>query len=403
MNRSTPRKNGDTSPLRQSLQHSRRSLRHGHPSPSRDVADSPSRQLLHEFHRLLIDKEQHLQDDLDEQIEKQAELHRAALAFAASEHKRVRKNAEIARERVELEIERERKRREQEEKDRLEKERQAKVAREAEERRRQRELLERQQREDAAKAAEERELQERRSRIEEQTKKEAEEAARKKQETDDAAKQRAKEAAANAAKAREEAQKAVPQVAPAAASAATVSIPTAQAPQSAAQPVQSTTGQSDSLQQEFEHVHKQYLHMHKKLKEMREHVITESKKIPALKTKLGDWRREIVKCMGQLTADKTKNRKPVSISKCIFLPNDLPPSDGANLRGPPGISQIHHPIRRRLLLPYLRPQPRVRATNSHARRPHLPTQHLRQINRHPIHLRNLRRRKDSRSRRRGGS
>ncbi|PSK37486.1 Tetratricopeptide repeat protein 1 [Elsinoe australis] len=312
MNRSTPRKNGDRSPLRQSLQDSRRSLRHGHPSPSRDAADSPSRQLLHEFHRLLIDKEQHLQDDLDEQIEKQAELHRAALAFAASEHERVRKNAEIARERVELEIERERKRREQEEKDRLEKERQAKVAREADERRRQRELLERQQREDAAKAAEERELQERRSRIEEQTKKEAEEAARKKQETDDAAKQRAKEAAANAAKAREEAQKAVPQVAPAAAPAAAVSIPAAQAPQSAVQPVQSSTGESDSLQQEFEHVHKQYLHMHKKLKEMREHVITESKKIPALKTKLGDWRREIVKCMGQLTADKTKNRKPMA-------------------------------------------------------------------------------------------
>ncbi|PNS19873.1 Tetratricopeptide repeat protein 1 [Sphaceloma murrayae] len=306
---SSPWKPSSVTPPRYTPQSQRRSLLHSHPSPQRDQLDSPSRQILHELYRLQIDKEHSLQQDLDQQVAKQADLHLAALAFAAAEHDRVRKNAEIARERVELEIERERKRREQDEKDRLESERRAKVVREAEERRKQKELLERREQEESAKAAEERQLQEKRTQIEQQRKKEAEEVQRQKQEAEDAAKQRAKDAAANAAKAREEAQKAATPPtaaapAPQAVSQPSSTVPTAP-PVAASQPV-------DALQQELEQVHARYIEMHKRLKEMRQHIIAESRKIPALKTKLGDWRREIVKCMGQLTADKTKNRKPMA-------------------------------------------------------------------------------------------
>ncbi|KAF4549520.1 GLE1-like protein [Elsinoe fawcettii] len=331
MEPSTPKDAVASSPLRRttsrrsprtaSPQLSRRGHVHAHPSPDRNATDSPSRQTIYEFHRLLIDHEKSVQIQLDEQVAKQAELHLAALAFASAEHERVRKNAEIARERCELEIERERKRRENEEKDRLERERQAKVAREAEERRREREQLERQQKEDAARAAEERQLAEHKSKLEEQRKQETEEAARKKQEADDAAKERAREAAARAAKAREEAQKpaAAPAITTPAAPAVGAAAPAQAETTTSTAPVARQMGAADPLQQEFEDVHKHYVEMHKRLKQMRQYVIAESKKIPALKNKLGDWRREIVKCMGQLTADKTKNRKPMSSIQTTLL------------------------------------------------------------------------------------
>ncbi|GAM84360.1 hypothetical protein ANO11243_023540 [Dothideomycetidae sp. 11243] len=262
-----------------------------HPSlpglSSSENLDSPSRQLLIEFQKLWNDQDRHLQQDLDDQIAQQARRHNEALAQASAEHDRVRKNAEIARERVELEIERERQRREAEEKDRLEQERQAKVAREAEERAKQRAVLERQQKEHSARAAEEREIQAAKARLEEhERQKAADVEARDRQAAEEAARARekAREAAANAAKAREEAQKAAQKAAH-----ATI-----------------TTRSSD-----ISDLHKRYVGLHKQLKQMRQYVIVESKKIPALKTRLGDWRREISKSMGQLTSDKAQNRKPM--------------------------------------------------------------------------------------------
>ncbi|KAF2153085.1 GLE1-domain-containing protein [Myriangium duriaei CBS 260.36] len=286
---------------------------------SSELPDNSPERLAAEFQKLWHDQDRHQQQHLDAQIAQQAERHRQALAHAAAEHSRIRKNAEIARERVELELERERKRREAEEKDRLEKERQAKVAREAEERRRERDQLDRQQKEQAAKAAEEKEIQASKARLEEQKKKDAEDAARQKREAEEAVKTRAREAAANAAKAREEAQKAaVP-----AQQAPSVMQPTQPSQTSQpAQPVPDTSqtktiaapaaqSSTDPILAELENTHKRYVALHKELKRLREHVVAESKKIPALKTKLGDWRREIIKSMGQLTADKSRNRKPM--------------------------------------------------------------------------------------------
>lgn len=296
-----------------------------HPSlpglSSSENLDSPSRQLLIEFQKLWNDQDRHLQQDLDDQIAQQARRHNEALAQASAEHDRVRKNAEIARERVELEIERERQRREAEEKDRLEQERQAKVAREAEERAKQRAVLERQQKEHSARAAEEREIQAAKARLEEhERQKAADVEARDRQAAEEAARARekAREAAANAAKAREEAQKAAQKAAQAPSSqpAAVPQVTPPSQPGPAISQVQPSTAStlppsSDPIHSEFEDLHKRYVGLHKQLKQMRQYVIVESKKIPALKTRLGDWRREISKSMGQLTSDKAQNRKPM--------------------------------------------------------------------------------------------
>ena len=64
-------------------------------------------------------------------------------------------------------------------------------------------------------------------------------------------------------------------------------------------------------------VHKQYLDLHKRLKQMREQVSQEVKKISGLKDQLSDWRRAIKKCVGQLmkgSSDeiKRKNKRVVS-------------------------------------------------------------------------------------------
>ena len=68
-----------------------------------------------------------------------------------------------------------------------------------------------------------------------------------------------------------------------------------------------------SSMKDREAVHAKYLDLHKRLKQMRSHVLTEAKKIPGLKNQLGDWRRAIQKCCGQLTKDKMANRSSVSI------------------------------------------------------------------------------------------
>lgn len=300
-------------------------LRNGNTPPRRETTEAPTRQLLEEFSRLLIDKDHTLQKRLDDQVAEQERSHKAALAQAAVEHDRIRQNAERARERVQLEIERERKRREAAEADALEKERDLKAAQDAEERRRARVQLEKQEQERQRAQTEERELRETENRLAEQRRNQEAEATRQQQAQEEENRRelerKAKEDAENAAQAKarsdQERLSETPKLAPPA--------PVQQAPQSAAPP--QTTIQSQARPQtthagttgliapaqEREQLHMRYIELHKNLKKMREFVIAESKKNPALKSRLGDWRREIVKCMGQLTVDKSMNRRPVSL------------------------------------------------------------------------------------------
>ena len=64
-------------------------------------------------------------------------------------------------------------------------------------------------------------------------------------------------------------------------------------------------------QQATESTHKSFLDIHQRLKEMRKHVASECKKIPQLKSKLGDMRRDITTRVGQLSTDKAANKKAI--------------------------------------------------------------------------------------------
>lgn len=70
--------------------------------------------------------------------------------------------------------------------------------------------------------------------------------------------------------------------------------------------------------------HQRYLELHQHLKKFRRYMVAETKKNPILKQHMGDMRRTIKKCVGQLvTDDKAANRTPVSF--CYFEPFPPPP------------------------------------------------------------------------------
>ncbi|KAI1920449.1 hypothetical protein LOZ58_002917 [Ophidiomyces ophidiicola] len=59
--------------------------------------------------------------------------------------------------------------------------------------------------------------------------------------------------------------------------------------------------------------HRRYLELHKYLKEFRNRMLDETKRTPVLKQQMGDMRRTIKKCVGQLlTDDKVANRTPTN-------------------------------------------------------------------------------------------
>lgn len=265
--------------------------------------------------RVFIAQDHALQQYLDHQVASEEARHLAAIAQARAEHDRIRRNAEIARERVELEIERERKRRDANELARLEAARQMQVRFEAEERAR----LQQQAHEDQQRSHQVEEEQRRiaRAREEEHANARAKEDARiqaEKQrqvaEAEASRDQRSKDE--ETARAKEKARIEVENAAQTRAG---------QGRQAEPQTLETTQLPKRSLA-ERETQHHRYLQLHHNLKAMREQVVTECKKIPALKNRLGDWRRQITKCLGQLTQDKGRNRKPVGKFSTLQDPTD---------------------------------------------------------------------------------
>ena len=317
MSSSSPRRSDDTkSPLRRSRKDELHQVPNGRHSPRRSELDSPSRQLLHDMHKLQIDQDRKVQQSLDELVAEKKRQHDAQLAQSAAHHERIRLFAEREREIKELDDERLRLQEEAEKARQLERARSARVAQEEADRRRERDRLEREHQERQRRETEERDLRETKANLEALQRREVSDAELRKRKEEEEAKRKAKEAS-DAAEARSDAQKAVLTTQPAAQ-------PSMLSPDSHRQdetrPIPASTPAATSTvasQTDREQLHQRYLEMHQKLKQMREFVVSESKKIPALKSKIGDWRREITKCMGQLTADKTRNRKPV----CRFLPN----------------------------------------------------------------------------------
>ena len=283
---------------------------------------------------MLVNDDRAFKQSLDEQTATQQRLHLRALDRALARHEEVRQSAELARERVELEIEKERRRREEEERKAVEKAR-----RDLEE---QKLAEERRKLEDARVRDEERKKQDALKREQEEAKQKAEaqkqqdeqERARKvvqqKEEADRKARQDA-EAKAREQQAQKEKQKAAqfPPASPGLKSngvasstgpTSALSQPPASRSQTSQGPVEIPKGLISSPQ-ELAASHAHYLDLHKRLKQMREQVAEECKKI-GKKEQLSDWRRAIKKCVGQIikaTTDEAKasNRRAVSIHSPI--------------------------------------------------------------------------------------
>lgn len=286
-------------------------------SPYKTPIDNPSRQLLHELSRLSLV----MHDDFYERLDKENKLreidHRNALASAAAEHSRIRRSAEIEREKLELQLDAERRRREVEETRELEKRRQEKADRDAEERReaatKRQEKVDR----DLAEKRREDELAElQRRRIAEEQK--VEEAKRAKKDRDDAELKRRLKAVQDA-----EAQKKAEQLAHEAARGAqrqqqsTHHLP----PNLQNRNSQPRTTPLTPADSKAEAEHQKYIEIHQNLKKLREMVKQGVQHDSKLKERIGDMRREIKKCVGQLISGKGANKAPASFQ--TFLHEQL--------------------------------------------------------------------------------
>lgn len=287
------------------------------PSPYKTSIDNPSRQLLHELSRLSLVMHDNFYERLDKENKLREIDHRNALASAAAEHSRIRRSAEIEREKLELQLDAERRRREAEETRDLEKRRQEKADRDAEERReaatKRQEKVDR----DLAEKRREDELAElQRRRIAEEQK--VEEVKRAKKDRDDAELGRRFKAVQDA-----EAQKKAEQLAhEAARDAQRQQQSTHHLPPNLqnrnSQPRTTPLAPADS---KAEAEHQKYIEIHQNLKKLREMVKQGVQQDSKLKERIGDMRREIKKCVGQLISGKGANKAPASFQ--TFLHEQL--------------------------------------------------------------------------------
>lgn len=326
---SSPLRSDLSSPSRQLLVEDRQARKNGYHQSRRQIQDSPSRQILEEFSRLLVNDDRLFKAQLDEQAHKQEQLHRAALAESLKEHEKVREAAERAREQVELQIRIERQRREASELQALEQARrvalQEKANNEAEERRLELEQAQQEQ-ENRRKAAEhEARVAQGKAQAEAQRMRDVENAAKRvadrlkaEQEERD---RKVREDAAAAEKARTQPPSIVqPRPAPTTNGTPSVNGTRPAAARASAAPVELQKAVKLGLvssREQLESTHKSYLDLHKRLKELRKFVLTETNKPEILrkfgipKGQLSDWRRELRKKIGMMTQDKEKNRGPV--------------------------------------------------------------------------------------------
>ena len=268
-------------------------------SPYKRAPDSPSRQLLWELSRLSITHQEDFQAKLDKESAEREAAHKVVLAAAATEHERIRQSAEREREKLEIQIQIERARRESEERAELERQRQEKVEKELASRRREIERF---------KAIEVEE-----KRAAELHRAEAAESQRREVERREAeVRRKAAEQQGAAKRAAEEVKKRVDDAAAAAAAVTTkVQIPTAAQPL-VTQPKNPSPESVPLLRtSERDEEHNRYLEIHQKLKEFRKYMIDQGKQNAALKAKMGEMRRTIRKCVGQLRVGQGANTAQV--------------------------------------------------------------------------------------------
>ena len=268
-------------------------------SPYENALDSPSKQLLYELSRLGITAQENFYARLDRESREREALHKDALAAAAVAHERIRRGAEIERERLELQLQAERRRRDEEDKRELELRRQERAEREIAEKKQAIErakLIEIEEKRladarkaEAAAAEEKRRVREEREAEAARRLKEQQDARAKKEEAERQAKKDPKDAASRAEKTKQ------------------LQAPVSQRSHSPA---------ASNAEREAEH--RRYIAIHRNLKELRKFITSEASKFPQVKQQMGEMRRELKKCVGQLTEGKGANRGPVSPISLLY-------------------------------------------------------------------------------------
>ena len=261
--------------------------------------DSPSRQLLWELQRLVVTTQEENEERLSREYQKREIKYKTALADAIARHERVRENAEAEKARLERQI--------QEEQERIEA-----LMRKEEQRQKQAEkqaALERIRLEAAAKLLKEQQAARQKA---EQDRQEAEtakavetakvvKALKEKQESDAKAKAAEDRRKADSDRKTKE--------------AAVANAQSSQRPQAVVtsdkQPA-IITSQAPARKSEVEVEHDRYLEIHQRLKKLRHFMDEQAKQNLKLKTNMGDMRRDIRKCVGQLVEGGGKaNQGPV--------------------------------------------------------------------------------------------
>ncbi|PGH21501.1 hypothetical protein AJ80_03169 [Polytolypa hystricis UAMH7299] len=262
------------------------------------LQDSPSRQLIHdlakdleqvrlhntELKRVRAYERRSFYENLDRLDREREEVHNAALAAAAAKRDALRQEAEETLQQHLREVEAERLRQEELERRRRERLERAKVEKEQREREEaaRLEAERRAQEEEKRRKAEEAERA-RKAQEEEKARQERERAAQEeKKQKEDAERKRLEQEAAEKNALEEKKKAEPPSVAP------------RRTPEEIAE-------------------HKRYIELHKHLKQFRKYMMDETKKNPVLKQHMGDMRRTIKKCVGQLLSEgKTANRAPTT-------------------------------------------------------------------------------------------
>ncbi|KAK2782018.1 hypothetical protein FQN52_001242 [Onygenales sp. PD_12] len=272
--------------------------------------DSPSRQLmldlakdleqvrLHntELKKVRAYERRSFYENLDRLDREREEVHNAALSAAAAKRDALRHEAEQTLQRHLVAEEEERRRK-------------------AEEQRRQRERLEREkaererkEREEAARLEAERRTQE------EEKRRKAEEAERVRRAQEEEKEKRERERAALEKKKKDEELAKIKQEETRVKEAEDKKKQAAQLTASTAATTAAATidGAARRTPQQIAE-HKRYLELHQHLKKFRRYMVDETKTNPVLKQHMGDMRRTIKKCVGQLvTDDKVANRTPTN-------------------------------------------------------------------------------------------
>lgn len=269
-------------------------------SPYKNASDSPSRQLVFELSRLGITAQENFYARLDRESREREALHKDALAAAAVAHERIRRGAEIEREKLELQLQAERRRRDEEDRRELELRRQERAEREiaekkqAIERARLAEIEEKRladaRKAEAAAAEEKKRAREGKDAEIARRLKELQDARAEKEETERQAEKDAKDAASRAEKAK-------------------------RLPEPASQPFYPPPASNPEREEE----HRRFIAIHRNLKELRKFLTSESSKFPQVKQQMGEMRRELKKCIGQLTEGKGANRGPVSLTGLLYF------------------------------------------------------------------------------------